>query len=57
MGTEKENNAVIANSTVTGKIELPKCAECKAPFNHRNLKMIPKFNNILECIKDFRNQN
>ncbi len=57
MGTEKENNAAIANSTVTGKIELPKCAECKTPFNHRNLKMIPKFNNILECIKDFRNQN
>lgn len=57
MGSEKENNAVLANSTVTGKIEPTKCAECKAPFNHRNMKTIPKFNNILECIRDFRNQN
>ena len=57
MGSEKQNNVAIANSNLTGWIEQPKCAECKAPFNHRNLKTIQKFNNILECIKDFRNQN
>lgn len=40
-----------------GGHKLPRCAECKMEYSHRNLKENKRFNRMLDLWKSLRNQN